>query len=98
MIIDILYYYPKGNIDSEKVQLTSSSEPFFEINNADGIVIQNIIMDGTTGNGIKMSDCESCSVISCELYNISLDAVKIGQNNNTFTADPAYEDFAWRPQ
>lgn len=88
---DILYYYPKGNIDSEKVQLTSSSEPFFEINNADGIVIQNLIMDGTTGNGIKMSDCESCSVISCELYNISMDAVKIGQNNNTFTADPAYE-------
>lgn len=89
---DILYYYPKGGtVEGKDITFTSSTEPFFALENAKNITIKNIVMDGSTGYGITMYDCENCVIDGCELYNISLDAVRIGLNNNKMTTDPQYE-------
>lgn len=40
-----------------------------------------------------MTDCELCTISGCELYNISMDAIKIGDNNGMITADSGYDTF-----
>ena len=88
---NVLYYYPKNHaIENGDITFTASTEPFFALQGASDIMIKNIVMDGSTGYGITMYDCEGCTVEGCELYNISLDAVRIGINNNKMTTDPQY--------
>lgn len=88
---DVLYYYPEdGEIEDKSITLTSSNAPFFQIEGATGVVIKGLEMTGSTGYGMILRDCESCIVDGCEFSNISLDAVKIGENNNTITTDPSY--------
>lgn len=89
---NVLYYYPKGKtVEGKDISFTSSTEPFFALENAKNVTIKNIVMDGSTGYGITMYDCENCVVDGCELFNISLDAIRIGLNNNKITTDPQYE-------
>lgn len=87
---DILYYYSSGGIGDQKISLTGSDKPLLKIENATGIVIEGIKATGTTANAFELYDCESCTIVSCEFYNISLDAIRIGQNNGTITTDPYY--------
>ena len=61
--------------------------------NAEGIQISGIRFTGTTNSGITMTDCELCTISGCELYNISMDAIKIGDNNGMITADSGYDTF-----
>lgn len=89
---NILYYYPEnGTIDGKDITFTSSTAPFFSLENARNVTIKNIVMDGSTGYGITMYDCENCTIDGCELFNISLDAIRIGLNNNKITTDPQFE-------
>lgn len=89
---NVLYYYPKGGtVEGKDITFTSSADPFFALENAENVTIKNIVMDGSTGYGITMYDCNDCVIDGCELYNISLDAIRIGLNNNKITTDPQYE-------
>lgn len=88
---DVLYYYPKnGTIEGKTVELTSSNAPFFRLEGASQIILKDISMTGSTGYGVILKDCHSCVIEGCEFSNISLDAVRIGENNNTITTDPSY--------
>lgn len=89
---DVLYFYPKGGeIKNQQIALTSSDAPFWILDDAEGVVITGITMTGTTGNGMEMRNCEACMIENCEFSNISMDAIKIGENNLAVTADPSYE-------
>lgn len=88
---DVLYYYPgEAGIQDQNITLTSLNQPFFQLEGAEGVTIQGIHMEGGTGYGIILLDCESCQIIDCEFSNLSLDAVKIGEHNATITTDPSY--------
>lgn len=89
---DVLYYYPKKeNLAQQNISLTSSGESFFSLKGAKEVVIKGIHFDGGTGDGMTLYDCEGCSIEQCEFSNISLDAVKIGENNLKITMDPSYD-------
>jgi len=88
---NILYYYPEGGtLDGKSITLTSLDKPLFTLDGVTGVKIKGIKLSGTTSYGITMNNCESCTVERCELLNISMDAVRIGQNNGTITSDPSY--------
>lgn len=87
----VLYYYPEGGeIGNKEISLTSSAEPFFYLEGAEEVEITGISFEGSTGYGMILLDCTDCTISRCEFSNISLDAIKIGQNNNTITTDPSY--------
>ncbi len=89
---NVLYLYPEnGNL--ENITLSSMDVPLVTINNAEGIVISGISFTGTTNHGITLNDCESCVIDNCELYNISMDAVRIGNDNGMITCDPEYTTY-----
>lgn len=89
---NVLYYYPKGD-EIKDVTLTSLDTPLMTIKNAEGIRISGISFTGTTSHGITLTDCESCRIDNCELYNISMDAIRIGNDNGMITCDPEYTTF-----
>ncbi len=89
---NVLYYYPK-NDEIKDVTLTSLDTPLVTIKDAEGVRISGISFTGTTSHGITMTDCESCRIDDCELYNISMDAIRIGDNNGMITCDPEYTTF-----
>ena len=43
-----------------------------------------------TGHAVVLSDCRDCEIRQCEIFNFSLDAVRIGRNNGAITSDPTY--------
>lgn len=47
-------------------------------------------MDGGTGYGVILLDCESCQIVDFEFSNLSLEAVKIGEHSAAITTDPPY--------
>ena len=88
---NILYYLPKGGaVQGGQISLTSADQPMFRLDGAKEVAIRGLTFTGTTSNGMELYDCESCRVEDCEFYNISLDAIRIGQNNGTITSDPSY--------
>ena len=91
---NVLYYYPQnGVIDNQSITLNAFDKPLVTMENAEGIQISGIRFTGTTNSGITMTDCELCTISGCELYNISMDAIKIGDNNGMITADSGYDTF-----
>lgn len=87
---NVLYYYPK-NGELGSLTLTALNVPLVTMNGACEIQLSGIGFTGTTNIGITMTDCESCVIDSCELYNISMDAIRVGDNNGMITCDPAYD-------
>lgn len=91
---DILYYYPKGGTtEGKEITLSTLDKPLITVEKAEKFEINGISFTGTTSSGITMTDCESCVISDCELYNIGMDAVRIGKNNGMITADSGYKAF-----
>lgn len=91
---DILYYYPEvGTTEGKEITLNTLDKPLITIEGATEFEINGISLTGTTNSGITMTDCESCVISDCELYNISMDAIRIGDNNGLITADSGYKTF-----
>lgn len=84
---DVLYYLPAGGtVDGKKISLTSISEPFFTLDGVTGVTFGGMSFDGGTGVGMQLLDCESCTIENSEFSNFSLDAIRIGEDNDELTA------------
>ncbi len=88
---DVLFYYPEEKeFKNKRITLTSLEKPLFQLNETMNINLSNLILEGGTSYGLELLDATSCNITNCECLNFSLDAIKIGQNNRTITADPSY--------
>lgn len=63
----ILYFYPPAN--SGNVILTTMTTPFFEIKNAENIVIKGIEMTGVRSDGIRIENSKNINVELCVISN-----------------------------
>lgn len=89
---NVLYYLPAdGTVDGKSISLTSLSEPFFKLEGVAGVSFNDLRFDGGTGVGIQLFDCESCRIENSEFANFSLDAIRIGEDNQTLTALGEYQ-------
>ena len=88
---NVLYYYPPdGTLDGKSVSLKAFSDPFFRLEGARGVTLSGLALTAGTGHAIVLSDCRDCEIRQCEIFNFSLDAVRIGRNNGVITSDPTY--------
>lgn len=88
---NVMYYYPENDtVENKTITLTSLQDPLFQLEGTTGVTLQNLTFEGGTGFGTVLLDAESCKIDHCEFSSFSLDAIKIGQNNNTITTDPSY--------
>ena len=88
---NVLYFYPPdGPREGRRVCLKSFAEPFFRLEGARHAVLSGLTLTAGTGHAVVLSDCMECEIRRCEIYNFSLDAVRIGENNGAITSDPSY--------
>lgn len=86
-----LYFYPPDGAQGlARVRLKYFAEPFFRLEGADHVTLSGLTLTAGTGHAIVLSDCRDCAVRNCEIFHFSLDAVRIGRDNGTITADPTY--------
>ena len=86
-----LYFYPpEGALDKGRVRLKYFADPFFRLEGASHVVLSGLTLTAGTGHAVVLSDCRDCEIRECEIYNFSLDAVRIGHSNGALSADPTY--------
>ncbi len=91
---NVLYFYPPdGTLKDRRVCLKAFSLPFFRLEAARGVTLSGLTLTAGTGHAIILSDCRGCEISQCEIYNFSLDAVRIGGSNGAITSDPTYAAF-----
>jgi hypothetical protein len=84
---DVLYYLPAdGTVAGKSISLTSVGEPFFTLDGVTHVNFDGLRLDGGTGVGMQLLDCESCTIQNSEFSNFSLDAIRIGEDNDELTA------------
>lgn len=84
---DVLYYLPAdGTVADKSISLTSLSEPFFTLDGVTGVTFDGVSLNGGTGVGMQLLDCESCTIENSEFSRFSLDAIRIGEDNKELTA------------
>ncbi|MDO5327409.1 MAG: right-handed parallel beta-helix repeat-containing protein [Clostridia bacterium] len=87
----VLYFYPPdGTVDGKRVSLKSFDQPFFRLEGARHVTLLGLTLTAGTGHAVSLSDCRDCEIGQCEIFNFSLDAVRIGRNNGAITSDPTY--------
>ena len=88
---NVLYYYPEGGTPrGKRLSLKSFSEPFFRLEGARHVTLSGLTLTAGTGSAVILADCRDCEIRECEIFNFSLDAVRIGRNNGVITSDPTY--------
>jgi hypothetical protein len=84
---DVLYYLPAaGTVEGKSISLTSLSEPFFTLDGVTDVTFNGMSFHGGTGVGMQLLDCESCTIENSDFSNFSLDAIRIGEDNDELTA------------
>ena len=88
---NVLYFYPPdGTVDGKGVSLKSFAQPFFRLEGARNVTLSGLTLTAGTGHAVALSDCQDCEISQCEIFNFSLDAVRIGRSNGAITSDPTY--------
>ncbi len=87
----VLYYYPEsGALDGRDISLKSFAEPFFRLEGVRDVTLSGLTLTAGTGSAVVLENCSDCEIKNCEIFNFSLDAVRIGRNNGAITSDPTY--------
>lgn len=88
---NVLYYYPTGgSIEDKHITLLSFDKPFFKLEGVTGVTLSGLKLNGTTGNAVEMLDTESSTIDEAEIYNVSMDAVVMGEASDAITAVAEY--------
>ncbi len=75
----ILYYYPKREITKDtKLRISYLKEPLIALEDADDVIIENIIFENTRGMGVYWEGCRNTQIRNCVFRNIGMVAVSFG--------------------
>ncbi len=66
----ILYYYPKGDVNTSKIQISIMRSNIITAEKCDYITIKDIDISVTRGNGVMIDQCNYTVVDGCTIYNI----------------------------
>ncbi|OQO69274.1 hypothetical protein BH747_10225 [Enterococcus villorum] len=86
---NVLYYLPKDDF-IDTISLTSLDKPLLQIENSQRIQVKDITFSGGTNYGLTLKNATQCKIKDCVWTNFGLDAIRVGDNNQTITTDPSY--------
>ena len=72
-----LYMYPFNEPDESEIDLVTTQNPIFELNETNDVSFENILFEGTCGTGIVLNNSNNNSVLNCEFQNIGQQAIII---------------------
>ncbi len=80
-----LYIYPTTDLANADIEVSLKESPFFSIENASNIRIENIAFNCSRGLGIFMNNSHDITIDHCEFSNLGILAISMGkpyQNNS----------------
>jgi hypothetical protein len=72
-----LFWWPPQNATKGRVTLADMDGPVFRLKGARHITLQGLVITGTLGNAIEITDGEGCAVIGCEIKGVGKNGVVI---------------------
>lgn len=73
----LFWWPPDDGKASHRVQLVDMDGPVFRLKGASRVTLQGLIIEGTLGNAVEITDGEDCSVVGCEIRCIGKNGVVI---------------------
>jgi parallel beta-helix repeat protein len=72
-----LYWWPPSESMKSRVTVADMDGPVFRLRGAKRITLQGLVITGTLGNAIEISDGEACAVVGCEIFGVGKNGVVI---------------------
>lgn len=72
-----LFWWPPEKAAKSRVTLADMDGPIFRLKGAKHITLQGLVIEGTLGNAIEITDGEACAVIGCEIRGVGKNGVVI---------------------
>ncbi|UNK70510.1 right-handed parallel beta-helix repeat-containing protein [Microbacterium sp. H1-D42] len=89
---DVMYYLPTSDADlAQGAKLSAFDDNFFRLEGTTGVTLRDLKMSESLVSGVQLLDAHDSLIDGVEISNVSMDAVRIGENTETLTALPDYE-------
>lgn len=72
-----LYFWPPTDLAKATISLADADGPLVRMKGASGITLRGISLQGVLGNGIEITDGESCRVSGCTIRNVGKNGIVI---------------------
>lgn len=72
-----LFWWPPEKATKGRVMIADMDGPIFRLKGAKHITLQGLVIEGTLGNAIEITDGEVCAVIGCEIRGVGKNGVVI---------------------
>ena len=72
-----LFWWPPVGVAKGRVTLADMDGPVFSLKGAKHITLAGLVIEGTLGNGIEITDGEDCAVVGCEIKCVGKNGVVI---------------------
>lgn len=72
-----LFWWPPVGAAKGRVTLADMDGPVFSLKGAKHITLAGLVIEGTLGNGIEITDGEDCAVVGCEIKCVGKNGVVI---------------------
>ena len=72
-----LFFWPPRELASVKVTLADFDQPIVRMKGASHVTLRGLVLQGTLGNGIEITDGEACVVQGCTLTSIGKNGVVV---------------------
>jgi hypothetical protein len=72
-----LFWWPSEEAAKGRVTLADMDGPIFRLKGAKHIKLQGLVIEGTLGNAIEITDGEACAVIGCHIRGVGKNGVVI---------------------
>jgi parallel beta-helix repeat protein len=78
-----LFWWPSEKAAKSRVTLADMDGPVFQLKGAKHITLQGLVIEGTLGNAIEITDGDDCAVVNCEIRCVGKNgiAIKGGKNH-----------------
>ena len=72
-----LFFWPPGEIKDGSITLADFDQPIVRMKGASHVTLRGLVLQGTLGNGIEITDGEGCTVAGCALSCIGKNGVVV---------------------
>ncbi|WP_114558389.1 right-handed parallel beta-helix repeat-containing protein [Desertihabitans aurantiacus] len=89
---DLLYFKPAaGTVEGKQVTLRAFDDNHFRLEGTTGVTLRGLALSDSLISSIQLLDAEDTLLDDLEVFNVSMDAVRIGETTESITALPDYE-------
>lgn len=89
---DVLYFKPAGGtVEGKQVTLRAFDDNLLRLEGTKGVTVRGLTLSDSLISGVQLLDAEDTLLDGVEVFNVSMDAVRIGETTESITALPDYE-------